>query len=514
MLFSSKIFVFLFLPITLLCFFYIARRVSPYAARIWLLIASWFFYGWWSIPFLVLLVAWMVLNFALGQIIRYQRQHCVRAGLPRVWLVASIAINLGLLGYYKYAAFVVDGVTLLTGIEFAVGAIVLPLAISFHTFQQIAYLVDVHSQNTTRYALSEYLLFVSFFPQLIAGPIVHHHELMPQFRDHRTYRFDAVNFAEGFAFFVMGLLKKLVLADPISSLATPVFAAAPLIPPTAFEAWRAAFAFGLGLYFDFSAYSDMAVGLARMFGIRMPYNFNSPYKATSIIDFWRRWHMTLSRWLRDYLYIPLGGGRKGGARRYANLLITMLLGGLWHGAAWTFVFWGALNGLYLMINHGWNAIVRRAALRGRTLKIGAIPAQILTLLAVTLAWVFFAAPSFAAAVAVLKGMVGLHGPIGIGDAVQLMLVQGFSVARDWYGLRGIAASFAAHAVMVIGAAIVLFAPNSQQIIDGRAFSTDEVPAWQRFRFKFGLNAAIAAACGVLLSLSFMADVKEFVYFQF
>jgi alginate O-acetyltransferase complex protein AlgI len=426
MLFNSKIFIFVFLPITLVGFFWFSRRFSPEAGRVWLLAMSLVFYGWWSITYLGVLVAWMLLNYALGQFIMARRES--GSGRSSIWLGVAVAINLGLLGYYKYSAFIVDNVAQMTGVDFAMGAVVLPLAISFHTFQQIAYLVDVHGGRAPRYSVLEYLLFVSFFPQLIAGPIVHHYELMPQFKEARTYRFNPVDFAEGLAFFAIGLLKKLILVDPLSALAAPIFAAAAVQQPVLFEAWIAAIAFGLGLYFDFSGYSDMAVGLARMFGIKLPYNFNSPYQATSIVEFWRRWHMTLSRWLRDYLYISLGGSRRGNVRRHVNLMATMLLGGLWHGAAWTFVAWGALHGLYLVVNHIWNGLVARAAARGRSLSIGAGPAQIITLLAVTIAWVFFAAPSFAAALSILKGIAGFNGMLSSQDAVQVLLMHGPATA--------------------------------------------------------------------------------------
>ena len=513
MLLNSKIFVLVFLPVTLIGFFWIARRFSAEAARVWLLVGSWLFYGWWSLAYLGLLIAWMLLNYAFGQVLHgLSRQSKTKRCLV---LVLALASNIALLGYFKYAAFLADGIALLVGIEFAVAAIVLPLAISFHTFQQIAYLLDVYNGAAPRYSLQQYLLFVSFFPQLIAGPIVHHHELMPQFRDPNIFRFNAVDVSDGLAFFVIGLLKKLLLADPISALSTPIFVAAAASPPALFEAWRAALAFGLGLYFDFSAYSDMAVGLARMFGIRLPYNFNSPYQATSIIEFWRRWHMTLSRWLRDYLYIPMGGGRRGSARRYANLMMTMMLGGLWHGAAWPFVFWGALHGLFLSINHLWHGLARWAARRGWRLELGRVPAQVLTLLAVTLAWVFFAAPSFSAAIAVLAGMAGGNGSIGTSsDAVGLLLTEGIGAAREWHGMRGIVYGLAQHAALLAGLAIVFCAPNSQQIIDGSEPGTSPVLAQHHWRFRYGFETALAAAGGLLLSLALMTDVKEFVYFQF
>src|SRR4029078_9582961 len=232
--------------------------------------------------------------------------------------------------------------------------IILPLAISFFTFQQIDYLADLYQNKAYVPSLLKYFLFNTFFPQLIAGPIVHHGEIIPQFENKKIFQLNARNLAIGFTIFFMGLFKKVAIADNIAPIANQVFHLANIgVTPTFWEAWTGAFIYSFQLYFDFSGYSDMAIGLACLFGISLPINFNSPYKATNIIDFWRRWHITLSRFLRDYLYIPLGGHRLGSGRRYANLVITMLLGGLWHGASWTFVVWGGLHGVYLMINHGW-----------------------------------------------------------------------------------------------------------------------------------------------------------------
>jgi D-alanyl-lipoteichoic acid acyltransferase DltB (MBOAT superfamily) len=514
MLFNSHVFILTFLPATLVGYFLLGGLCTTRPARLWLLAASLVFYGWWSWTYLGLLLATMVFNWGLARLIRDLRER--RPAWARAVTALGIAANLGLLGWFKYAVFVAGNLSALTGVDLAIEGVVLPLAISFHTFQQIAYVVDVQRGWARQYALADYLLFVSFFPQLIAGPIVHHHELLPQFERRETYRFDAVAFAEGVAFFVIGLVKKLVIADPVGALATPVFRAAAEVPPGLVEAWVATLAFSVGLYFDFSAYSDMAVGLARMFGLRLPYNFNSPYKATSIIDFWRRWHMTLSRFLRDYVYIPLGGNRRGPSRRHLNLMLTMLLGGLWHGAGWTFVVWGALHGTYLLVNHAWNGFAARAGAPGRPLSLGGPLAHALTLLAVMVAWVFFAAPSFRAAASVLAGMAGAHGLAQPETATlaRAALGGGLAALQAEIGGMAILSRGLALGAMAFGIVLVFAAPNSQEIVDGRAERLDEAPRWGRLRFRPTAGAALVAAAAFLLAFSLMADVKEFVYFQF
>lgn len=290
--------------------------------------------------------------------------------------------------------------------------IILPLAISFFTFQQIAYLVDAYRGEAREYSFLHYSLFVTFFPQLIAGPIVHHKEMLPQFAKNSTYKFHFSNFNIGLTIFIIGLFKKVVLADSIAIYSTPVFASADAGNNiTFFEAWGGAIAYSLQLYFDFSGYADMAIGLAKMFGINLPLNFNSPYKSVNIIEFWRRWHMTLSRFLKDYLYISLGGNRKGS--KNLNLLLTMLLGGLWHGASYNFVIWGGLHGIFLIVNHGWqqfrhkvlNHDLKKSSKAGTLFSIG------FTFLSVTVAWVFFRAESLQGALLIIEGMAGVNGAI-------------------------------------------------------------------------------------------------------
>src|SRR5512139_2926665 len=347
MLFTSFEFVFLFVPATLLGFM-VLRRASYAASVLWLVLASLFFYAFWNAAYLWLLVPSIVVNYALGRAL-----DAHPGGLSKkILLAAGIAANLGVLLYFKYAGFLTANIDFLFGSDIALGAIILPLGISFITFQKIAYLVDAYRGHARDPSFIRFALFVSFFPQLIAGPIVHHAEILPQLQPSRLRAVRAATVATGLALFAFGMFKKVILADGIAGNANLAFAdAAKGIEPGFSAAWAGTLSYTLQLYFDFSGYSDVACGLALLFGVRLPPNFYSPYKAAGITDFWRRWHITLSRFLRDYLYIPLGGNRRGPARRYANILITMTLGGLWHGAGWTFMLWGLYHGLLLLLNH-------------------------------------------------------------------------------------------------------------------------------------------------------------------
>jgi len=397
------VFIFAFLPVALLGFFYLGARAHHRLAVAWLVGVSLFFYGWWNPAYLGLIVLSMLFNYSMGTFLCGKYAN-------KLQLSFGIAVNLGLLGYFKYANFFVDNLNVIMGSSYNLEHIILPLAISFFTFQQIAYLIDAYRKETKEYNFLHYCLFVTFFPQLLAGPIVHHREMMPQFGRTSTFHFNPKYMEIGITMFGIGLFKKVILADGIAVYATPVFdAAANGTVLTVVDAWLGTLAYTFQLYFDFSAYSDMAIGIGLMFGIRLPVNFKSPYKATNIIDFWRRWHITLSTFLRDYLYFPLGGNRKGASRRYINLMITMLLGGLWHGAGWTFVIWGGLHGLYLVINHSWHALQRKLGcnlhksnMAGRSLS------RVLTFLAVAVAWVFFRADDFGTATSILNSMFIPH----------------------------------------------------------------------------------------------------------
>ena len=411
-------------------------------------------------------------------------------------LAVSIAGNLVVLGYFKYANFFVDNINTLSGAGLVLRSIVLPLGISFFTFQKIALLVDAYQGKVRTLGFLDYALFVSFFPQLIAGPIVHHSEVMSQF--HARGRVSADAIALGAAIFAIGLGKKVLLADALAAYATPQFdAAAAGAALTALAAWTSALAYTLQLYFDFSGYSDMAVGAALLFGIRLPVNFASPYKADNIIEFWRRWHMTLSRFLRDYLYIPLGGNRRGRARRYVNLFVTMLLGGLWHGAGWTFVIWGGLHGLFLAANHAWQAL--RTRIGGNLLQpnpVGRVAGRCLTFLAVVVAWVFFRSDDVPAAFAMLRAMTGSNGSgIGAGDLYQ---------TTAW-------------PLIALLLAFVWVSPNVQEITgymppSGRVGDDQTLSPSLRWR----ATAGWAMLCGGVFALSLLSlsKVSEFLYFQF
>ena len=491
MLFSSQEFLFVFLPLTLLGYLAAARVGNRRASLTWLVLCSLAFYGWWKPLYLLLLAPSVVVNFGLG----------VRLAKPEVaarkaTLIAGIALNLGLLSYFKYANFFVETAGFLSGHAWRLDPIVLPIGISFFTFQQIAYLVDTYRSETHEYHFVDYALFVTFFPQLIAGPIVHHKDVMPQFD--RPYQARPSDLSVGLAIFAFGLAKKVLLADSVAVYANPVFDTADAGGAvSASAAWVGMLAYTLQLYFDLSGYSDMAIGLARLFGIKLPLNFDSPYKATSVVDFWRRWHKTLSRFLRDYLYFPLGGNRKGRVRRYVNLMTTMLLGGLWHGAGWNFVLWGFVHGALLCVNHAWEQVRRklgwepRAATRwGRVLACG------LTFLAVAIAWVPFRAKTWAGSEAVLSALVG-HTPL-----------SGGAPKGAWPWLIGLSL-------------IVFLAPNTQQIFAAHepALDADADPAagaWSLYRFSWTPSPrwAFVVALLTVASILGVSRASEFLYYQF
>jgi len=335
MLFNSFQFVFIFFPVVFLGF-YVFGRINQSLAILWLCGASLYFFGQWNAQYLWLLSASIITNYVFGYTISHSNKL-----LSKYILIAALCSNLLILGYYKYSGFLADTLHKATGMNLSFGQIILPLGISFFTFTQIAFLVDSYQRKAKEYNFSHYILFVTYFPHLIAGPILHHSQMMPQFRLNSTYRINWDNITRGLMMFIIGFGKKMLLADSFSGYVRPIFDLSDQgSTPLFFESWMAILAYGLQLYFDFSGYCDMAIGISLCFNIRLPVNFNSPYKSLSIIDFWRRWHITLSTFLRDYLYIPLGGNRHGENRRYLNVFITMLLGGLWHGAGWTFVIWG------------------------------------------------------------------------------------------------------------------------------------------------------------------------------
>jgi len=515
-LFNSYPFIFAFLPATLLAFFVVARWSRRGAAAV-LALASLFFYGWWEVRYVLLLVGSIAFNYASG----FAIGRCAATGHPRAANAVTafaIAANLAALGYFKYAGFAITNFDAITGAAETIPRIVLPLGISFFTFTQIAFLADTRGGIAREYNPIHYALFVTYFPHLIAGPILHHKEMMPQFEGAAAYSPRASNFAVGLTIFAIGLAKKTVLADGIAPYANDVFGAAGHGgAPTLIVAWGGVIAYALQLYFDFSGYSDMAIGLSRLFGIRLPLNFDSPYKAASITDFWRRWHMTLSRFLRDYLYFPLGGNRKGPVRRYVNLMVVMLLGGLWHGAGWTFVLWGALHGAYLVVNHAWVAVHQALGIRGGG-RLGHAAGVAITFVAVLFAWTLFRAPSLPVAVTMLAGMVGLHG-----ISLPAALAPAFGPIASTLAAHGVAFTLGGGAQfvstwawIVVLLPIVFLAPNTQEIMarfePALGFRGERLPVrllWRPTR-NWAFASGVLAAVGVLA----LTHHSEFIYFQF
>lgn len=514
MLFNSYGFLLAFLPVTLAGFFFLGRFGKTFGAG-WLGACSLFFYGWWDYRYLTLLLASICGNYLLGSLIA---RHAMRPKGKQV-LIAGVIINLALLAYYKYADFFLVSSNGLLGTEWPLLNIILPIGISFYTFTQIAFLADAYAGKVTEYRFVYYLLFVTYFPHLIAGPVLHHKEMMPQFDKADNYKLQLPEIAIGLTIFSIGLAKKVLIADNLAEYSAPVFK--PQSEPTTFlTAWGAALAYTFQLYFDFSGYSDMAIGLSRLFGIRLPLNFNSPYKSTNISEFWRRWHMTLSRFLRDYLYIPLGGNRQGELRRHCNLFITMVLGGLWHGAGWNFVIWGALHGAFLIVHNGWKSLSKKLGLGSPTLA-GRFLGGFLTFICVVFAWVYFRSPDLTTANRIVIGMSGANG-ITLPDAISSRLgplwpfLQSMGV-QSYLGGGG--AFVGLWTWIAIGGFFAFLFPNTQEIM--RRFEPSYVDAEttahsSSTRLSWKPNRRNAILVGFLLALSMLALSRptEFLYFQF
>lgn len=520
MLFNSFPFIFLYLPITALVFYLLGRQSRPLAA-LWLFSASLFFYGWWNPAYVGLLLASIMFNYGSGLALS-RAQAPDRKHTKNALLVGAVAINLSVLAYYKYANFFLDNLGLLLGSTLTIESVILPIGISFYTFTQIAFLVDAYRGHVKEPNLVHYGLFVTYFPHLIAGPVLHHKEMMPQFGKPGTYRINSGNLACGLAIFSIGLFKKTIIADGIASYATPVFQAADHgVTLSFFEAWAGALAYAFQIYYDFSGYSDMAVGLSLMFNVKLPLNFYSPYKARNIIEFWRRWHITLSRFLRDYLYIPLGGNRKGKARRHLNLMATMLLGGLWHGASWNFVVWGLLHGIYLVINHIWQSLLTRMNLRISEARLYPVIAIGLTFVAVCFAWVFFRATSISGATSMAASMLGFHGislPSGMKDSLPVLGAHVFEFNGMFHNEL---VNWNTGALWLLCLSILTwFAPNTLQIMRRQQPTIDnftvqgKIPA--RIQWSPNLRTALIGALLMLASIIniYIGSYSEFLYFQF
>lgn len=483
MLFNSYVFIFLFLPVTFAVYFLLgARWGRERASRAWLVAASLFFYGWWNPSYVLLILGSLVFNYAAG---RHLASGGSVLGLRgRGLLGLAVAANVALLGYYKYTDFFIANANLALGTDWPLQHIVLPLALSFFTFQQIAYLVDSQRGLTREYDFLNYALFVTFFPQLIAGPIVHHSEMMPQYARPRNRIMSQRNIAAGLLLFALGLFKKTAVADTFGVWATLGFDQLETL--SFFRAWGTSLSYTMQLYFDFSGYVDMATGAALLFNIRLPMNFNSPYRALDIQDFWRRWHITLSRFLRDYIYIPLGGSRKGPGRTAANLMLTFLIGGLWHGAGWTFVFWGFLHGAGLVVHRLWT---------GAGGRLPRWAAWLLTFNFVNVAWVFFRATTWDDALKVLSGMLGFNG---------------VSVYRSLAGVAEVLpfVTNSGEALVVTGS---LWAASLGAVLFIAWRDSLELHGAFRPNRRY---AALTSLCAMAALLTMQNSVSEFLYFNF
>lgn len=505
--FNSLSFVFLFLPLVLICYFFLGGGKR---GQVILTAASLLFYFLLIPEYLPLLLASILFNYTIGYFLIRARHQDDSQSLTRILLWIGILGDLCLLGYYKYFNFIIVNLDQVAGLGIPVQQIVLPLGISFFTFTQIAFIVDTYRGNVDHINPLSYAQFVTFFPHLIAGPIYHHADIIPQLEDAARCKPDWTNINLGVFFFFFGLAKKVLIADTLAMIATPVFAeVANGGTPMLVEAWFGVLAYTLQIYFDFSGYCDMAIGIALLFNIRFPLNFFSPYRVTSIIDFWRCWNITLSNFLRDYIYIPLGGNRHGLSAQVRNLMITMLLGGLWHGAGWTFVIWGGLHGVYLTVNHLW---------RRTGIVLHVYFCWIVTFLAVIVAWVFFRADSVGSALRILTGMAGGNGvsvPVSFPD-MGIFLHSGFLPLSD------VDVTFACAAI-VIAMGIALLLPNlydmtgeyqtalvSPRQCTIRRIDPLKIPVTYCLSVRWCIILGIVAAIAIIS----IQTTSEFLYFQF
>ena len=529
MFFNSQEFLFVFLPATLIGF-YLLGTIHRQWAILWLILLSLAFYGWWRPVNILIIGPSIIINYALATTLLRLSQRGGSPRLSRTVLLLGIGFNVLFLRFFKYTDFLYGTINDVFSAKLILMHIILPLGISFITFQKIAFLIDVQAGRVKSFTFREYCTFVLFFPQLVAGPIVHYREMMPQFAA-ATCRFDKENFAVALTLLCFGLFKKVVLADNIAPLVTPIYEHSAAAGNTPFLlAWMAAVGFTLQLYFDFSGYTDMALGLARFFGIKLPPNFNSPLKASSIIDFWLRWHMTLTRFLTAYIYNPLvlwmtrrraTKGRPGfGVRNptigaFVSLLMvplitTMFISGLWHGAGYGFIIWGLLHGVFLTINHGWRVFAahrwRNRASYDRIMKPAGF---VLTFVSVTAAMVFFRAQTVSSALDLAKGVFGLNG-VALGHGAQAI--------AETYGTDIQKTAMWIAILLFIG----LVCPNTLQILapyepalgvkpqsTAPVIGKIKIPAWGP-----SLPWAVVMSAVVAMAVVSLGGPSEFLYWQF
>lgn len=488
MLFNSFEFIFFFLPIVFLVYFFLNKKRLNLASKSWLVGSSLFFYSWWNLAFLPLILISLFFNYAVGSALSKVQQKVSRKAI----LLVGLTFNVGLLAYYKYTDFFIYNINVLFTTNISLFKLALPLAISFFTFQQIAYLVDAFRYETKEYDFLNYALFVTFFPQLIAGPIVHHKEMIPQFKQLRNKIINYRNIATGVFIFTIGLFKKVAIADNFSIIVNSGFDQTQGL--SFIEGWIVSLSYTMQLYFDFSGYTDMAIGVALLFNIKLPTNFNSPYKALNIQDFWKRWHITLSRFLTQYIYIPLGGNRYGKIRTYLNILIVYLVSGFWHGAGWTFIFWGFLHGFATIIYRFWSSL---------NLKLHKPVAWFITFNFVNISWVFFRAETWSDAINVLKSMIGINGfpistnliPDSVISKVQFFTSYGIELTNKYnitFGHKEVL-------LLIVCITITISLNNSKQMMN---------------EFKPNLFNSLFLAFLFAYSILNLTKVSEFIYFNF
>jgi len=487
MLFNSYEFIFLFLPVTFFVYFWLNKKRLTQASKAWLVFASLFFYSWWNIIYLPLILGSILFNFAVGSTISKMNIVQKKRISPKVMLAFGIVSNILLLGYFKYMDFFIANTNMLIGTQWDLMHIILPLGISFFTFTQIAYLVDAYRNEVKEMDYLNYTLFVTFFPHLLAGPILHHKEMMPQFDSIKSKAINYRNIAAGLFLFSIGLFKKVVIADTFAQWANAGFETTQAL--NLIEAWATSLSYTFQLYFDFSGYTDMALGVALMFNIRLPINFNSPYKARNIQDFWRRWHITLSRFLRDYIYIPLGGNRNGEFKTYANLFTVFLVGGLWHGASWMFIIWGALHGTAIVLHRAWQQM---------GLKMNSILAWFITFNFINITWIFFRAKDWDAAKNILSAMSAGNVVFPLGGFFDHYCHLGFFIFSDSW-ITNINADKYIFWYLVLAIGITFFFRNSHELLQ---------------QMKLNTISLVFFIIIFIVSFSHLSGVHEFLYFNF
>ena len=490
MLFNSYSFIFIFLPLVALIYFLSYRYLSAKWARLILLISSLVFMSLWNIYFAAVLIFSVLFNYILGSSL----SNAISATNnihKKIIFIAAIIGNILLLGFFKYSNFFLNNINYCFSAQVSLLNLIIPVGISFYTFMQIAWLVDIYRHGGFRYNFINYCLFVTFFPYIISGPIANHQEIIPQWESKNAGKFNTANLCRGIFIFAIGLFKKTAIADTLAIIANGGFDAASSLTFT--EAWLTSLSFTMQLYFDFSGYTDMAIGIALMFNIKIPANFNSPYKALDIREFWHRWHITLSRFLREYIYIPLGGNRTGEIRTLINLMLTFLIGGLWHGAAWTFVFWGFLHGSALVVHRLWMKT---------GFHLNKILAWILTFNFINIAWVFFRAKSWEDSLSIIKGMAGFNGILVSHNLESNPFWQKLTVIGIKFGEWRANLPNSENIVYFLCIALipfVLLTKNSNHLLE--KFS----PSW-----KNALAISVLMACGLLL----LNQSTTFLYFKF